>query len=136
MRAFLWLWYIGYNLISFLLREVTADGCLPRTAVLMALNFFGSLPSFFFLRLPSINSVFRKISAPFSCPSALTPPFGCGVKSEIRPDVNNKKKLSNGLQMRDVKSSFLASENNSKLKIPRYAYSQLLQIRSQALRYC
>nr|DAE17268.1 MAG TPA: hypothetical protein [Siphoviridae sp. ctEIp38]DAP98812.1 MAG TPA: hypothetical protein [Caudoviricetes sp.] len=62
----------------------------------MALNFFGSLPSFFFLRLPSTNSVFRKISAPFSCPIALAPPFGCGVKSEIRPDVNNKKNSQTG----------------------------------------
>nr|DAE34832.1 MAG TPA: hypothetical protein [Caudoviricetes sp.] len=56
------------------------------------------------------NSVFREISGTFFCLLALLSSSFCGVKSEIRPDVN-KKKLSNGLQMGGVKSSFLASEN-------------------------
>ena len=98
--------------MSFLLREFTADGCLPSTDALKRQKFYSSLPTF----PPTAsfkNSVFHKISISFACPLALLPPSVCGVKSEIRPDVN-KKKLSNGLQMRCVKSSLLASENKFK----------------------
>jgi hypothetical protein len=51
-------------------------------------KFHGSLPGFSFLRLPSKNSVFREISVSFSCLLALLSSSFCGVKSEIRPDVN------------------------------------------------
>lgn len=75
--------------MSFLLREFTADGCQPSTDTLKRQKFYSSLPTF----IPTAslkNSVFHKISIPFACPLALLPPSFCGVKSEIRPDVNKK----------------------------------------------
>ena len=75
--------------MSFLLREFTADGCLPSTDALKRQKFYSSLPTF----LPTAsfkNSVFHKISISFACPLALLPSSVCGVKSENRPDVNKK----------------------------------------------
>lgn len=48
----------------------------------------------------SLNLVFHKNSDSFPCSFALLPSFCCGVKSEIRPDVNVflKKKLSTAIQ--------------------------------------
>lgn len=95
--------YCTSGRVSFLLREFTADGCLPSTDALKRQKFYSSLPTF----IPTAsfkNSVFHKISISFACPLALLPSSVCGVKSEIRPDVN--KKLSNGLQMRCVKALF------------------------------
>lgn len=81
--------YCTSGRVSFLLREFTADGCHPSTDALKLQKFYSSLPTF----IPTAsfkNSVFHKISIPFACPLALLPPSFCGVKSEIRPDVNKK----------------------------------------------
>ena len=81
--------YCTSGRVSFLLREFTADGCLPSTVALKRQKFYSSLPTF----LPTAsfkNSVFHKISISFGCALALLASSVCGVKSEIRPDVNKK----------------------------------------------
>ena len=76
----------------------------------------------------SLNLVFHKNSDSFPCSFALLPSFCCGVKSEIRPDVNVfLKKNSRQRFRRVVKSSFLASENIY-LRRTKNENSQLLQL--------
>ena len=126
-RAF-FIWYCASTRYSFFTPR-SYDGRLSVKYRYAKDSEFLWQPSEFILPTDtSLNLVFHKNSDSFPCSFALLPSFCCGVKSELRPDVNVfLKKNSRQRFRRVVKSSFLASENIY-LRRTKNENSQLLQL--------